>query len=34
MTTVTKTYYGGHNNEVTAEEAAALTAAGYGSYIT
>jgi len=34
MTTVTKTYYGGHNNEVTAEEVTALTAAGYGSYIT
>ena len=34
MTTVTKTYYGGHDNEITTEEAAALTAAGYGSYIT
>jgi hypothetical protein len=34
MTTVTKTYYGGHGNEITTEEAAALTAAGYGSYIT
>ena len=34
MTTVTKTYYGGHNNEITADEVTALTAAGYGSYIT
>jgi len=34
MTTVTKVYYGGHANEVTASEVASLTAAGYGSYIT
>jgi hypothetical protein len=33
-TTVSKIYYGGHATEVTAEEVAALTAAGYGAYIT
>jgi hypothetical protein len=27
-------FYGGHDNVVTAEEEAALIAAGYGSYIT
>lgn len=27
------TYFGGHNNSITAEEAVALTAAGYGAYI-
>ena len=27
-------YWGGHLNIVTAEEAAALTAAGYGAYIS
>ena len=34
MTTVVKTYYGGHNNEVDANEVASLTAAGYGEYIS
>lgn len=34
MTTVTKTYYGGHENVVTPAEVASLTAAGYGSYIS
>jgi hypothetical protein len=33
-TTISKIYYGGHATEVTAEEVAALTAAGYGAYIT
>ena len=33
-TTISKIYYGGHATEVTAEEAATLTAAGYGAYIT
>jgi hypothetical protein len=33
-TRISKIYYGGHQTEVTAEEVAALTAAGYGSYIT
>jgi len=33
-TTVVKTYYGGHNNEVDASEVASLTAAGYGAYIS
>ena len=28
------TYYGGHDHEVDATEAAALTSAGYGAYIT
>jgi hypothetical protein len=32
--TISKIYYGGHQTEVTAEEVAALTAAGYGAYIT
>lgn len=27
------TYFGGHDNVVTAEEVASLTAAGYGAYI-
>jgi hypothetical protein len=31
---VDKVYYGGHDIEVTAEEVAALTAAGYGSNIS
>ena len=31
---VAKVYYGGHDNEVDAAEVAALTAAGYGAYIT
>ena len=34
MGTVTKTYYGGHENVVDATEVASLTAAGYGSYIS
>lgn len=31
---VTKVYYGGHDNEITADEVTALTAAGYGDYIS
>jgi len=31
---IRKVFYGGHDNEITAEEQAALTAAGYGAYIT
>lgn len=31
---IVKIYYGGHINEITAEEVADLTAAGYGAYIT
>jgi hypothetical protein len=34
MTTVSRVYYGGHDIEVTADEVASLTAAGYGEYIT
>jgi hypothetical protein len=34
MSTVIKTYLGGHDIEVTAAEVASLTAAGYGAYIT
>lgn len=34
MATVDKVYYGGHDIEVTEEEVAALTAAGYGSNIS
>ena len=34
MGTVARVYYGGHDIEVTAEEVAALTAAGYGSNIS
>jgi len=34
MTTVSVIYYGGHATEVTATEAASLTAAGYGEYIS
>jgi hypothetical protein len=34
IATVDKVYYGGHDIEVTAEEVAALTAAGYGSNIS
>ena len=33
-TTISKIYYGGHETEITADEATALTAAGYGAYIT
>ena len=32
--TIEKVYYGGHVIEIDATEVAALTAAGYGSYIT
>jgi len=32
--TVTVVYYGGHSYTVSSAEAAALTAAGYGAYIT
>lgn len=34
LSMVSKVYYGGHDNEITAAEATALTAAGYGAYIT
>jgi hypothetical protein len=34
ITTIAKTYLGGHDNEISAEEATSLTAAGYGPYIT
>ena len=34
MTTVAKTYHGGHDNVVTADEVTSLTAAGYGAYIS
>lgn len=33
-TTISKIYYGGHETEITADEQTALTAAGYGAYIT
>jgi hypothetical protein len=31
---IVKIYHGGHLNEVTAQEVADLTAAGYGAYIS
>lgn len=31
---VVKVYLGGHRNEVSADEVASLTAAGYGAYIS
>jgi hypothetical protein len=34
MTTVRKTYQGGHDHQISADEVASLTAAGYGAYIT
>jgi hypothetical protein len=34
LSMVSKVYYGGHDNEVDAAEVAALTAAGYGAYIS
>ena len=34
LSTVAVTYYGGHSYDVSAAEAAALTAAGYGAYLT
>ena len=33
-TTISKIYYGGHATEITTDDAATLTAAGYGAYIT
>jgi hypothetical protein len=33
MSTVLRTYHGGHDIPVTEEEIASLTAAGYGAYI-
>lgn len=32
--TIRKVYWGGSNNEVTPDEVASLTAAGYGAYIS
>jgi hypothetical protein len=34
LTTVSKVYYGGHENTITTEEAMSLIDAGYGSYVT
>ena len=34
MSTIVITYHGGHEHEVSADEASSLTAAGYGSYIS
>ena len=34
MATVRRTYQGGHEHQVTADEVASLTAAGYGAYIS
>jgi hypothetical protein len=34
LSMVSKVYYGGHDNEITADEVTALTAAGYGEYIS
>jgi hypothetical protein len=34
LSMVSKVYYGGHDNEIDAAEVAALTAAGYGAYIS
>lgn len=31
---IEKTYHGGHIHDITAQEAADLTAAGYGDYIS
>ena len=33
-TTITRVYFGGSDNEVSADEVASLTAAGYGAYIS
>lgn len=33
-TTIVRVFHGGHDNTVTAAEAALLTAAGYGSYLS
>ena len=34
ITTIQKVYWGGTDNQVTADEVASLTAAGYGAYIS
>jgi len=34
ITTISKVYWGGTDNDVTADEVASLTAAGYGAYIS
>jgi hypothetical protein len=34
QTDIRRVFYGGHDNDITTEEQAALTAAGYGAYIT
>lgn len=34
MTTVSVTYHGGHSHSVSSAEASALSAAGYGAYLT
>jgi len=34
FSTIATTYHGGHDHQITASEASALTAAGYGAYIT
>jgi hypothetical protein len=34
ITTIQKVYWGGSENQVTADEVASLTAAGYGAYIS
>jgi hypothetical protein len=34
ITTISKVYWGGSENEVSAAEVASLTAAGYGAYIS
>jgi hypothetical protein len=34
ITTIAKVYWGGSENEVSADEVASLTAAGYGAYIS
>lgn len=34
ITTITKVYWGGSENQVTEAEVASLTAAGYGEYIS
>jgi hypothetical protein len=34
ITTISKVYWGGTDNQVSADEVASLTAAGYGAYIS
>jgi hypothetical protein len=34
IATISKVYWGGSDNEVSADEVASLTAAGYGTYIS